>query len=102
MSKRGKSTANKVIALAYLHRYSWIALTLGVLIIWPEYMFYFYHSRIYKECIFSVSRTAQAGFNKEDLNNLYIPLPPLEEQKRIILQVSSILSKLDIISNALL
>ena len=68
----------------------------------PEYMFYFYHSRIYKECIFSVSRTAQAGFNKEDLNNLYIPLPPLEEQKRIILQVSSVLSKLDIISNTLL
>lgn len=42
MSKRGKSTANKVIALAYLHRYGWIALTLGVLIIWPEYMFYFF------------------------------------------------------------
>ena len=30
------------------------------------------------------------------------PLPPLDEQKRIIQQVSNILTKLDIISNALL
>ncbi|MFK2575800.1 hypothetical protein ACIXQX_19900 [Bacteroides fragilis] len=30
------------------------------------------------------SRCAQAGFNKEDLNSLLFPLPPLSEQYRIV------------------
>jgi len=50
----------------------------------PEYMYYFYNSSIYRDCIFSISRTAQAGFNKEDLNMLFVPLPPVEEQQRIV------------------
>ena len=30
------------------------------------------------------SRSAQAGFNKEDLSSLFFPLPPRSEQKRIV------------------
>ena len=48
-----------------------------------NYLFLFYHSSIYQNVIFGNSRSAQAGFNKEDLNQLLFPIPPLNEQKRI-------------------
>ena len=48
-----------------------------------NYLFLFYHSSIYQNVIFGNSRSAQAGFNKEDLSQLLFPIPPLNEQKRI-------------------
>ena len=48
-----------------------------------DYLFLFYHSSIYQNVIFGNSRSAQAGFNKEDLSQLLFPIPPLNEQKRI-------------------
>ena len=48
-----------------------------------NYLFLFYHSSIYQNVIFGNSRSAQAGFNKEDLSQLLFPIPPLSEQKRI-------------------
>ena len=49
-----------------------------------EFLFLYYHSSIYKNIIFKNSRSAQAGFNKDDLENLYFPLPPIQEQARIV------------------
>ena len=48
------------------------------------YLYTFYKSNLYQSLVLNNSRSAQAGFNKEDLNSLLIPLPPLSEQKRIV------------------
>ena len=49
-----------------------------------QYLFLFYQSSIYQYWVKDHSRSAQAGFNKDDLKDLFFPLPPLEEQSRIV------------------
>lgn len=49
-----------------------------------EFLFLFYQSSLYQSVIHANSRSAQAGFNKEDLSSLFFPLPPRSEQKRIV------------------
>ena len=49
-----------------------------------QYLFLFYQSSIYQYLVKDHSRSAQAGFNKDDLTDLFFPLPPLEEQSRIV------------------
>ena len=53
-------------------------------LIFQKYIFLYYCSSIYQNKIVNRSRCAQAGFNKEDLNSLLFPLPPLAEQYRIV------------------
>ena len=53
-------------------------------LIFQKYIFLYYCSSIYQNEIVNRSRCAQAGFNKEDLNSLLFPLPPLAEQDRIV------------------
>ena len=52
--------------------------------IYIDYLFYFYNSSLYRTVVLNNSRSAQAGFNKEDLKHLWIPIPPYEEQIRIV------------------
>ena len=54
-----------------------------------QYLYTFYKSNLYQSLVLNNSRSAQAGFNKEDLNDLLIPLPPLEEQQRIVDKINS-------------
>ena len=49
-----------------------------------EFLFLFYQSSLYQSVIHANSRSAQAGFNKEDLSCLLFPLPPRSEQERIV------------------
>ena len=49
-----------------------------------QYLFLFYQSSIYQYLVKDHSRSAQAGFNKDDLKDLFFPLPPLKEQSRIV------------------
>ena len=49
-----------------------------------EFLFLFYQSSLYQSVIHANSRSAQAGFNKEDLSSLLFPLPPRSEQERIV------------------
>ena len=49
-----------------------------------QYLFLFYQSSIYQYLVKDHSRSAQAGFIKDDLKDLFFPLPPLEEQSRIV------------------
>ena len=66
------------------------------ILICKEFLFLFYKTSIYQKLVKDRSRCAQAGFNKEDLNDLLFPLPPLKEQHRIVERfknVTSIMSR---------
>jgi len=43
----------------------------------------------------SLTRAAQAGFNKDDLFPRPLPLPPLAEQGRIIIKIEEIIDLID-------
>ena len=51
--------------------------------IYKPFIMLYYKSYIYQGFVTSANRSAQAGFNKEDLANLLFPLPPIQEQQRI-------------------
>ena len=59
-----------------------------------QYLFLFYQSSIYQYLIKDHSRSAQAGFNKDDLTDLFFPLPPLKEQQRIVAQIEKLFEQL--------
>ena len=73
-----------------------------VIILYPEvvddeFLYLYYYSHFYQDfCIKAgYGRSAQAGFNKSDLNELLFPLPPLAEQQRIVDRIESLFAKLD-------
>ena len=61
-------------------------------LICKEFLFLFYKTSIYQKLVKDRSRCAQAGFNKEDLNDLFFPLPPLKEQHRIVERFKNVTS----------
>ena len=63
-----------------------------------KFVYYYYLSSIYQNKLRSISRTAQAGFNSGDFEDMYFPLPPLEEQGRIVDAISSIWEMIDMIT----
>ena len=74
-----------------------------VILCYPEvlnqkFVYYYYLSSIYQNKLRSISRTAQAGFNSGDFEDVYFPLPPLEEQGRIVDAISSIWEIIDMIT----
>lgn len=56
-----------------------------------KYLYYYYQSSIYQNFAKNTSRSAQAGFNKDDLSVLYVPIPPLIEQQTIVDKLEIIL-----------
>lgn len=56
-----------------------------------EFMFLYYQSDLYQAVIRRHSRSAQAGFNKDDLSVMWLPIPPLAEQQRIANKYNEIL-----------
>lgn len=60
-----------------------------------NFLFYFYKSNLYQKFTNSQSRSAQSGFNKSDFNNLNFPLPPREEQKRIVDKIEKLMTEVD-------
>ena len=49
-----------------------------------EYAYFYYLSSLYQDKLKSISRTAQAGFNSTDFEDMFFPLPPIAEQERIV------------------
>ncbi|WP_080696002.1 MULTISPECIES: restriction endonuclease subunit S [Bacteroidaceae] len=70
-------------------------------LIYKEFAYYYYLSGLYQGKLKEISRTAQAGFNSTDFNDMYFPLPPLAEQQRIVQKIEELFSVLDNIQNAL-
>ena len=62
-----------------------------------KFLYFYYKSSLYQETIFANARSAQAGFNKDDLAKMFFPLPPLNEQMRIADFIEKLVYKLDII-----
>ena len=60
-----------------------------------DYVYYYYLSDIYQNKLKEISRTAQAGFNSNDFNEMFFPLPPINEQKRVVLEIKKYSELLD-------
>jgi type I restriction enzyme S subunit len=58
-------------------------------------------SNLFQEPILSIQRTAQNGFNKTDLASIYIPLPPLPEQNRIVKKLDALFAQLETIKSSM-
>ena len=69
--------------------------------IYKEYAYYYYLSDLYQNKLKEISRTAQAGFNSTDFNDMYFPLPPFTEQKRIVAKIRKVFSVFDNIQKVL-
>jgi len=52
-------------------------------------------SNIFQTPILSTQRSAQDGFNKEDLARITLTIPPLNEQHRIVAKLEKLLTKVD-------
>ena len=63
-------------------------------LIHKEYIFLYYCSNIYQSTILDHSRSAKAGFNKDDLADMLFPLPPFAEQARIVERYKSIVASI--------
>ena len=70
-------------------------------LIYKDYAYYYYLSDLYQGKLKEISRTAQAGFNSTDFNNMFFPLPPFSEQQRIVARIEELFSILDNIQKAL-
>lgn len=54
---------------------------------------YLLKSEIFQRPILSIQRSAQDGFNKDDLAEIEVPIPPLPEQERIVIKLDTALQK---------
>ena len=66
-----------------------------------DFAYYYYLSDLYQGRLKEISRTAQAGFNSSDFNEMFFPLPPYEEQKRIVNAINKTFTILDTIAENL-
>ena len=66
-----------------------------------EYAYFYYLSDLYQGRLKEISRTAQAGFNSSDFNEMYFPLPPYEEQQRIVNAINEAFTTIDAIAKNL-
>ena len=60
-----------------------------------DYLYYYYNCSLYQDLVKGNNRSAQGGFNKEDLGSLLFPLPPLAEQKRIVAKIEQLMKEID-------
>ena len=70
-------------------------------VIFKDFAYYYYLSDLYQGRLKEISRTAQAGFNSSDFNEMLFPLPPYEEQKRIENAINQTFTILDTIAENL-
>lgn len=59
-----------------------------------EYVYWMLKSTVFQVPLNKISRTAQSGFNKNDLSKIKVPFPPLSEQKRIAKKLNMMFDKI--------
>lgn len=60
-----------------------------------QYVFWLLQSPTFQKPLLEIQRSAQDGFNKEDLAEIMIPLAPLAEQRRIVAKLERLLGQVD-------
>ena len=61
-----------------------------------SFLYYYFSSNIFKDFLETIiAKTAQPKFNKTGFKTLSIPLPSLEEQKRIVAKLDILFKKID-------
>ena len=61
-----------------------------------SFLYYYFSSNIFKDFLETIiAKTAQPKFNKTGFKTLSIPLPSLEEQKRIVAKLDNLFAKID-------
>ncbi|GAC91433.1 hypothetical protein KN10_1869 [Anoxybacillus flavithermus NBRC 109594] len=63
--------------------------------IYRKYLYWLLQTEHFQIPLKMISRSAQAGFNKNDLTNIKLPLPPYKEQKRIAEKIERLFAKID-------
>ena len=59
----------------------------------PRFAYYLLNSDAFQRPLLEIERSAQDGFNKEDLAEIRLPLAPLAEQRRIVAKLELLLGK---------
>jgi type I restriction enzyme S subunit len=60
-----------------------------------RYALWLLKSHLFQNFITGFQRTAQSGFNKNDLNEIYLPIAPLTEQERIAAKLDTLFAHLE-------
>jgi type I restriction enzyme, S subunit len=58
-------------------------------------LFYLLQTPFFQTPLHMISRSAQNGFNKGDLSDIVLPIPPINEQRRIVAKIEELFSDLD-------
>jgi type I restriction enzyme S subunit len=58
-----------------------------------RFVYFLLNSDAFQSPLLDIERSAQDGFNKEDLEEIELPLPPLAEQRRIVAKLEGLLTK---------
>ena len=64
-------------------------------LVYQNFLYWYYKGNLYQDLVKGNNRSAQGGFNKDDLSSLLFPLPPLAEQHRIVEKLEQLLGKID-------
>jgi type I restriction enzyme, S subunit len=60
-----------------------------------QFVKYLLKSEVFQRPILGIERSAQDGFNKDDLSQIELPIPPLPEQHRIVAKLDSLMEKIE-------
>jgi restriction endonuclease S subunit/predicted ATPase len=63
--------------------------------IYNRYVYYLLRTEIFQAPLRLVSRSAQSGFNKQDLAKIELPIAPFNEQRQIADKLDSVLARVD-------
>ena len=58
-----------------------------------KFIIYLLKTPFFQDPLSSTSRSAQNGFNKEDLDRIFLPIAPLNEQRRIVAKLDSLFAR---------